>query len=180
MTADGPIGHRSAAPRRVTMARWVLVAILAAVLVIVLWPSRPAGAEQSSLEQWFADLHARGLPGWIGFGLVEFSANVLMFAPLGVLGVLARPPFGAVAVVACGAALSAAVELGQWLLIPGRTGDYRDVIANIIGAVLGVLLAERFRPDRPIRDADRRAGRPSPIAPDRPRRRTPAASRRRR
>ncbi len=115
---------------------------------------------QSSLEHWFADLHARGLPSWIGFGLVEFAANVLMFVPLGALGVLARPPFGAVAVVAYGTALSIAVELGQWLLIPGRTGDYRDLpsapspgcaaaIANIVGAALGAPLAERFRARRP-------------------------------
>lgn len=149
MTAGGPVVTRSATPLQVTMARWLLAATLVAVLVIVLWPSRPAGAEQSSLELWFADLHARGLPGWIGFGLVEFAANVLMFVPLGALGVLARPPFGAVAVVACGTALSIAVELGQWLLIPGRTGDYRDVIANIVGAALGALLAERFRARRP-------------------------------
>lgn len=148
MTAGGPVVTRST-PLSVTMARWLLAAILVAVLVIVLWPSRPAGAAQSSMELWFADLHARGLPDWIGFGLLEFAANVLMFVPLGVLGVLARPPFGVGAVVSCCGLLSIAVELGQWLLIPGRTGDYRDVIANIIGAALGALLVQRFRVRRP-------------------------------
>jgi hypothetical protein len=86
MTAGGPVVTRSATPLQVTMPRWLLAATLVAVLVNVLWPSRPAGAEQSSLELWFADTHARGLPGWIGFGLVEFAANVLMFVPLGAIG----------------------------------------------------------------------------------------------
>jgi len=149
MTAGGPVVTQSATPLQVRVARWLLVGILVAVLVIVLWPSRPAGAGQSSLEHWFADLHSRGLPSWIGFGLVEFAANLLMFVPLGFLGVLARPPFGAVAVVVCCAALSVVVELWQWRLIPGRTGDYRDVMANICGAALGVLLAARFRAHRP-------------------------------
>ncbi len=149
MTAGGQVVSPPAPPLQVKVARWLLVGILAAVLVIVLWPSRPDAAGQSSLEHWFADLHARGLPGWIGFGLVEFSANVVMFVPLGVLGVLARPPFRAVVVVACCAALSVAVGLWQWLLIPGRTGDYRDVMANIGGAALGVLLTARLRAHRP-------------------------------
>lgn len=124
--------------------RWLLVGILVLVLFIVLWPSRPAGAGQSALEQWFVGLHARGVPTWIGFGLVEFAANVLMFVPLGVLGVAARPAFGAVGVIGCCAALSAAVELGQLLFIPGRTGDYRDVLANTLGAVLGALITRRW------------------------------------
>lgn len=130
--------------RGAVTARWLLVGILVVVLFIVLWPSRPAGNAQSSLEHWFAGLHARGVPTWIGFGLVEFAANVLMFVPLGVLGVAARPPFGAVVVVGCCVVLSAAVELGQLLLIPGRTGDYRDLLANTLGAVFGALAARRW------------------------------------
>jgi hypothetical protein len=66
MTAGGPVVTQSATPLQVRVARWLLVGILVAVLVIVLWPSRPAGAGQSSLEYWFADLHSRGLPSWIG------------------------------------------------------------------------------------------------------------------
>lgn len=136
---------RRLAPDRVAgIARWMLVGILVVVLLIVLWPSRPAGTEQSTLQHWFAGLHARGFPSWIGFGLVEFGANVLMFLPLGVLGVAARPPFGAAGVIGCCAALSAAVELGQLLFIPGRTGDYRDLLANTLGAVLGALIARRW------------------------------------
>lgn len=131
-------------------ARWLLVVILAVVLLTVLWPSRPVGDEQTSLEGWFAEAHTRGLPAWIGFGLVEFAANVLMFVPLGALGVLARPPFRPAVLVACCAVLSVAVELAQWLLIPARTSDYRDVAANTRGAIVGVVIATRWGRPRTV------------------------------
>lgn len=127
-------------------ARCLLLVLLLAVLVVVFWPSRPAGGAQNGLQAWFDRQHAaRTLPGWVSFALVEFAANVAMFVPLGMLGTSARPlaglPRSAAATVAGCAALSGGIELVQWLGFPDRTGDLRDVFANTLGALIGAAVA---------------------------------------
>jgi glycopeptide antibiotics resistance protein len=75
---------------------------------------------------------------WVTFDVVEFSANVVMFVPLGLL-VRAwggRPWHG----ILGGLVLSAAIETTQLLFLPTRVADVRDVVANTAGAALGVLL----------------------------------------
>lgn len=71
---------------------------------------------------------------------VEFLANVGLFIPVGVFVLLL---FGARlwwVAVAGGVALTAAIETAQ-RSIPGRVSDPRDVVANSLGAVIGVGLA---------------------------------------
>lgn len=126
-------------------ARWLLLVTLVGVLAILLWPSRPGAVEQTDLQLWLIRAYAAGLPGWIDFGLVEFCANVVMFVPIGALGALSRPPGGDRAVVGACLALSAIAELTQSLLLPERTGDLRDVLANTVGGLLGVLMVVLVR-----------------------------------
>lgn len=136
------------------VARWSLVVLVVAVLAVVFWPSRPAGGAQNGLQDWFAQQHAAGtLPAWISFALVEFTANLLMFTPLGLLATLARPLRGplrsaALALAGC-AALSASIEMVQWLGFPDRTGDLRDVLANTLGALIGAAAAVTLMRRRP-------------------------------
>lgn len=127
-------------PRPVVLARLALLVALVVVALIVLWPTRPAAGAQSALQLWFARLHREGLPHWIGFPLVESAANVVMFLPLGLTAAVGFPRLRAVLVVLGWVAVSAVIELVQWTLVPGRTGDWRDVLANGGGAALGVLL----------------------------------------
>ncbi len=84
---------------------------------------------------WLHD--ALGLTGF-GPGWVEFTANVVMFLPLGFLLVsyLRRPWLGFLGALA----LSIAAELVQHV-IPGRVASVRDVLANALGAAVGALLA---------------------------------------
>ena len=137
--------------RRAVAARFLLALVLVSVLAILLWPTRPAAGSQNALEAWFDRLHARGLPTWVGFGTVEFLANVAMFVPLGLLTVLAWPRRPWWVPVLGWLLFSAVAELTQASLQPHRVGDWRDVVANSTGALLGVLAARwwlRRRPER--------------------------------
>ncbi|WZH39013.1 MAG: VanZ family protein [Microbacterium enclense] len=76
---------------------------------------------------------------WITFDVVEFTANVAMFLPLGLLAIAwgGRWWHG----VLMGALVSATIETVQLLFLPTRVADVRDVVANTLGAVIGVAIA---------------------------------------
>jgi glycopeptide antibiotics resistance protein len=123
-----------------------------AYLAFVAWMTlRPAPYEPEAGEflQRLLDAFARSpVLAWITFDVVEFTANVVMFVPLGILCLVW---FGArrwwTAPVA-GLALSGAIELAQATLLDSRVSDVRDLIANTLGAVVGmgiVLLGDRLR-----------------------------------
>jgi len=81
-----------------------------------------------------------------GYGLLNFWGNIVAFVPIGVLGILAIRPDRRrawLAVLAGGAALSAALEVSQYGV--GRSADVDDVILNVIGVALGVALASAAR-----------------------------------
>ena len=45
-------------------------------------------------------------------------------------------------------ALSVVAELVQWLVLPNRTGDLRDVVANTLGAAIGIGVVALIRARR--------------------------------
>jgi VanZ family protein len=81
-----------------------------------------------------------GAPGF-RYSMIEESANVAMFVPLGMLGVLAFGIRRWWAVALAATALSACVELAQGAFLPERVASLTDVAANSAGAVIGVALA---------------------------------------
>ena len=87
-----------------------------------------------------AALHRGGVPEWFGYHFVEFSANVALFVPLGVLAVFTVGRRWAWLAVFAGAAVSLVIEAGQWLLLPERFPSGLDVLANTIGTVVGAVL----------------------------------------
>ncbi len=148
-----PVMAEAAAPpldRAVRPARWLLFGLSVAVLLILFWPTRPAGDDQEWLAHWLAGMHRQGRLGWLTFGGVEFVSNVLMFVPLGALAALSRPRGGDKTALAACFAFSAFAELVQWVVLPHRTGDVRDVVANSLGAAIGIgivaLIRVRRRP----------------------------------
>lgn len=80
-----------------------------------------------------------------GYGVVNFWGNILVFVPLGVLLVLAKPwgrrPAWPMA-VATGAAFSSGIEILQFSI--GRTADIDDVILNTLGVIVGATIAFPF------------------------------------
>jgi glycopeptide antibiotics resistance protein len=104
------------------------------------------------------------LTHWITYSRIEFTANIAMFVPIGLLFalVLGRRRWWLASLI--GVAMTIAIELSQ-LGIPGRVSDPRDVLANSVGSVLGVLLA--LAVTAPAARRDREAFRQSDATADR-------------
>jgi glycopeptide antibiotics resistance protein len=82
---------------------------------------------------------------WITYDLVEFTANIAMFVPVGLLFLLLVGRRRWWLALAGGVALTCAIEFTQ-LFLPGRFSDVRDILANSLGALLGVVVALLLRP----------------------------------
>jgi VanZ family protein len=124
--------------RRLT---WIALVVYLVVLAItVFWPTpvdRPVDGTLFSLIRWLRD---HGM-GFVTYDRIEFTANVALFAPFGLLlGLLLRRERRWIAVPIC-VVCSAAIEGGQALFLPGRFASAADVLANSIGAGIGVLVA---------------------------------------
>lgn len=127
----------------------LLALYAAAVVAVLLAPVSPSQAVDV-LTGWIQE--DLGL-AFVRQGWVEFTANVLMFVPLGVLVPLVFRRLWIGVVVA--AALSAGAELAQ-ILLPARHASMRDVLANVLGALLGAAIAwalTRRHPSRGSRAA---------------------------
>jgi VanZ family protein len=126
--------------RRVVGARIVLPPYLVLLAFVVFLPAREAG-RVTGIVGWLAEALATfGVPRDPAAVVLEFLANVVLFAPLGVLLVLAFPGVRWWAVVLAGFLLSVGIELVQ-LAIPSRVSSVSDVVANTAGTALGLLLA---------------------------------------
>ncbi|SDP03466.1 VanZ like family protein [Microbacterium sp. ru370.1] len=129
-------------PRR---RRALLVAASCVYAAAVWWMTlRPSIYDERTGGILRRVLHAlAGWPGtaWVSFDVLEFAANVIMFLPLGVLFVAWRRPWWQG--IAAGVVVSASIETVQLLFLPTRVADVRDVVANTLGAAIGVAAALR-------------------------------------
>lgn len=118
----------------------LLIAFGVIVTVITLWPGPPDPDGQRALKDFLLRAYAHGMPTWITFGAIEFTANIVMFVPIGLFGalVLGRHRWS---VVPLSIAASIAIELFQAARLTERDGTPRDVIANGFGALIGYLFA---------------------------------------
>jgi glycopeptide antibiotics resistance protein len=118
----------------------LLVTFGLVVAIITFWPGPPAPDGQRALKHFLLQAYNRGLPRLISFDRIEFSANVLMFMPIGFFGALALARVRWLILPAAVCA-SAVIEIVQAVRMPERVGTPNDVIANSLGALLGYLLA---------------------------------------
>jgi VanZ family protein len=119
----------------------IALAIYTAVIAVVgLFPA-PVDRELTPWLRWVvAALHRRGMPDWFDYHAVEFAANIGLFVPFGLLAVAAFGRRNVWVAVLAGVDLSAAMEFGQWLLLPERFPSELDVLANTIGTVIGAAI----------------------------------------
>lgn len=152
MPTDGARGLTSTSGPRHT-----IVAILAAVYgiflaFVVFWPSPIDRPVASLLTRVIAELHERGVPEFVDYGFIEFSANVALFVPVGFIFGLIVPLRWFPVALLLGPLLSGGIEVAQHFLLDGRYSTIADVIANSIGATLGVFIAITIRAIVAVRD----------------------------
>jgi hypothetical protein len=123
------------------VVRLVLAIYAAAVAVIAFWPVPVDQGIRVGVLRFAGIMRRNGLIG-LQYEHIEFTANLLMFIPLGLLLTLALRPRAArwVPPVACFAA-SALIELVQFTVLPQRFTTVSDLIANTLGGALGWLIA---------------------------------------
>ncbi|WP_104082522.1 VanZ family protein [Cryobacterium sp. Y11] len=122
-------------------AGWIALAYLIALALIAFWPTpvdRNVHGSISSVVLW---LHEHGGPLWLGYDTIEFTANIALFVPVGLLVVVLTDPFHWWFAPLIGTVTSVVIELGQFAFLPDRFATVTDVVANSLGGVLGTLLA---------------------------------------
>ena len=122
-----------------------LVICVLAVLLATMWPAPLDRGYEASIAKFLDVLHRYGVPLWFGYNKLEFSANILMFFPVGFLLTLLFPNgFWWISLLVC-PALSMGIEGFQSVALTERFATVNDVIANSVGALAGILLAVCFR-----------------------------------
>ena len=114
---------------------------LVGLTLVAFWPTPVDRGAYSTIQSLLARLHALGIPEWFNYGLVEFTANIALFVPLGLLSVILVGANRVWYPILAGFASSCLIELGQLIFLPSRFATPADVLANTLGTVLGALLA---------------------------------------
>lgn len=129
-SADSGERHPDRSTRSV--ARVVLTVYGISLALIALWPV-PVDSGASGFLRGVT----RVLPA-LTYARIEFTANILLFVPLGVLLMLIlrrRYLILPIAIVT-----TVAIECSQGLLLDKRTPSLLDIIANTAGACVGMLI----------------------------------------
>src|SRR4051794_6934371 len=130
---------------RVRFVSGLTALYVAFVLLVTLWPTTVDQGLDPYLDKVLERLHSHGVPGFVDYNFVEFTANILFFVPVGFLGGLALSRRFWWLSAVFGFALSCAVGLAQATFLPGRVASAKDVLANTTGAVIGAVLAGLVR-----------------------------------
>ena len=115
-----------------------------AYLAFVGWVTLTPGSEAPTSSELVLRVLARieGYPhlGWLTYDRAEYLANIALFVPVGLFLLLLLGSRLWWLAVAAAIVLTSFIETAQ-RSIPGRVPDDRDIAANTLGAVLGVVAA---------------------------------------
>ena len=124
--------------------RNILVCFLAVLALVGFWPSPVDQPVQGQIAGFLFLIHALGAPAWLGYGLVEASANVALFVPVGIMAAPAFPLRPWWQIGALGLLVSGFMELGQLLFLHSRFPSPLDLATNTAGCLLGYFLVAHF------------------------------------
>jgi len=113
----------------------LLIAYAVVLMLIAFWPVPVDRGASGFMRSIF-----KGVP-WLTYDVIETTANVLLFVPLGVLMALALPLQRGL-VVPLALATTLVIESGQALFLAERTPSLRDIVANVLGAALGLAMVQ--------------------------------------
>ncbi|MDH6235826.1 VanZ family protein [Cryobacterium sp. CG_9.6] len=131
--------RRNAALQRVAIV--LSVVYLTALALIAFWPTPVDQGAHTYLMSLLGWLQRHGAPTWLGYGFVEFAANIALFVPVGLLGVILLRARRWWLAIFAGFFASCCIELGQLMFLPERFATVRDVVANTGGTIIGTMLA---------------------------------------
>lgn len=121
-------------------APWAAAVYAVFLALIAFWPTPVDRGAHDTIAQILSVLHSHGLPHAIDYALVEFTANIALFVPVGLLMIayvgIERWWLGFVV----GFGASVVIELGQLLFLSQRYSSVADVVANTTGAILGTVV----------------------------------------
>jgi len=118
----------------------VTLAYLAFVGWVTLTPASQAPTQSELVLRVLARLQRYDHMTWLTYDRAEYLANIALFVPVGMFLLLL---FGSRLwwlAVAAALAMTSFIETAQ-NAIPGRVPDDRDIAANTLGAVVGVVVA---------------------------------------
>lgn len=145
--ADGQQKTKEPAPShaRQWLAAVLLAAVFGTILLITMWPAPVDKGYSGSIDRLVGVLHRNGVPNWFGYNGLEFTANILMFIPLGFLvALLLTQRLWWLALIIC-PAFSVLIELTQAVFLAARFATVSDVISNSTGAFIGIFFAVLVR-----------------------------------
>ena len=124
------------------LAAAILGAATLSIAFLVLSPQPDAASSAVSVvTRWLAILP--GVNDAAGSRtLVEFSLNTALFMPLGLGLALWHRSFGPIWATGVGFWVSVALEVAQAVLLPGRSAQASDVVANSLGCALGFIAVD--------------------------------------
>ena len=127
------------------LAAVLLVIVLGIILLITMWPAPVDKGYSGAIDKVLTVMHRNGIPTWFGYHHLEFTANIVMFVPLGFLiTLLLTQRLWWLALIIC-PAISISIELTQAAFLAARFATVSDVVSNTIGAILGIFIGVLLR-----------------------------------
>ena len=128
---------------RTLLLRIVFAVYLVTVGVIV-WSPQPDSGTTGIIAVAARALESLGLPFEPSYVVLEFTANIVLFVPFGMLALTAFRWTRVWSATAAGFFTSCLIE-GVQLFLPTRFSTVSDLIANTLGALIGALLVAGWR-----------------------------------
>ncbi|WP_436066134.1 VanZ family protein [Arthrobacter sp. LjRoot14] len=119
----------------------MLAAMLVPLALVAFWPSPVDKPVQGELAGFVFLIHVLGIPRWVNYSLIDATANVVLFVPVGLVASQAFPNRGIWQLGAFGLMVSGCMELGQQLFLHDRFASPLDLVTNTAGCVIGALAA---------------------------------------